>query len=130
MRTQLAFIAGFSLLMLIVGSPLRADDSDDPKTAHASDGADRVKKELPAKASATAKERAFGQQGERERAAHEAAKAAAIAAARDAADVHAPDATHVIRGRSSVQPANSHAAKGQATAAAARSGTLGASHGR
>jgi hypothetical protein len=127
MRTKLAMVTGFSLWMLAVGSIARAEDSED--RIKGAGGAQSTSRLLPARASETAKARAFGQQGERMRTAHEAARAAAIAAAHDAIDVHGSEPAGANRGRLD-PPANSHAAKGQAVAAAARSTPHPSGHGR
>jgi hypothetical protein len=81
--------------------------------------ADDSTKTLPAQASATAQANAFGQQGERMKAAHEAAKAAATDAAKQAAADHKP-ATAGLNSHATSH-ANSHAANGLAHAAAGAS---------
>ena len=62
-----------------------APDADDGHTDHDSGHANPAEKQLPSTASDTAKQNAFGQQGDRMRAAHQAARAAAVKAAHDAA---------------------------------------------
>jgi hypothetical protein len=59
----------------------QANDADETakKTSKNTDHANPELKTLPSHASATAKKNAFGQQGAREKAAHRAAKAAAVA---------------------------------------------------
>lgn len=126
--------AAFAAVTLTVGmtSAAFADDdgSDDPKPAHAGakDKADPANKTLPSQASATAKANAFGQQGDRERAAHAAAKTAALHAANDASDGHAADGSAASHGKSHGQGPASQAARGQATAAAARAAHAPATH--
>lgn len=109
-----------SLLVLAMGQVALADDSTDstdskPSTTQPSH-ADPQTKTLPATASATAQANAFGQQGDRMKAAHQAAKAAASQEAKNAAADHKP-ASAGLNSHASAH-ANGHAANGLAHAAA------------
>jgi hypothetical protein len=101
----------------------RADDdgSDDPKPTHASTNhADPAAKTLPSHAAAKAQANAFGQQGARERAAHAAAKAAAVSASKGADERAAHASNAAANGKAHAQGPAAQAANGLATAAAAR----------
>lgn len=93
-----------------------ADESGDDADEGGGGGADPSTKTLPAGASDTARANAFGQQGERMRAAHQAAREAAAAAARQAAAAR-PESP----GRSAARGDNAgtHDDAGRAQAAAA-----------
>jgi hypothetical protein len=104
-------LAGAAALSFAAAAPARADDSTtDDKAEHDTDDdtagkpadndthqggtntdhADPSTKTLPSHASATAKANAFGQQGAREKAAHAAARAAAVKAAHHDVDAANP----------------------------------------
>ena len=127
-------LIGSSLALALVVSPrfARADDDDSDQgkpatTSRSTDHADPSTKTLPSHASATAKANAFGQQGAREKAAHQAARAAAANEASQAAQHRANGAANASAGQAN---ANGHAEKGLATAAAARAnhGVSGSHH--
>jgi hypothetical protein len=103
-----------SLLVMGLGGVALADD--DAGDSQKPDTQEHQPKTLPAQASATAQANAFGQQGDRMKAAHAAARAAAADAARTAAADHRP-ATAGLNSHASSH-ANSHAQAGLAHAAA------------
>ena len=104
-------------LVLILGlSPAYADDEGDE--TNVADHADPEAGTLPSHASDTARANAFGQQGERMRAAHHAAREAAVAETRRAAREMAAGRPE-SPGRSAARAANSDAGRARAAEAAA-----------
>jgi hypothetical protein len=129
--TNLTLSTVLALGVTAAGSARADDQSDDPGTGRAAtaDHADPQAKKLPSHAADKAQENAFGQQGARQRAAHQAAKAAAVAAAKSAPAGATDHPTAPAHGKAQDQASNSHAQAGVAQAAAARA-AHGASVGR
>ena len=108
MRLSKLLLTGTAILVLAAGSA-RLARAEDPAT-----------KTLPDSASDTAKANAFGQQGARMKALHQAATAAAAADAHKTSDeLKAEAAAHAAAGKAHSQGAT-HSADGQATASDAR----------
>jgi hypothetical protein len=117
---------GLALALALAFAPRVAragdDGDDDGQPAASTDHADPSTKTLPSHASDTAKANAFGQQGARMRASHQAARDAAANDAAQAAQHKAAAQARAAAGKAHAHGANSHAERGQATAAAARAG--------
>ena len=115
-----------ALVLLFGTSAARADDTNETDSGKPADKtpshADPATKTLPATASATAKANAFGQQGAREKAAHQAATAAAADQAKQAAAHKPPAPNSHANSHAQGASASSHAAgaPGLANAAAHR----------